>query len=259
MYNITDNRKERQNMKIAIVDDESDARQHLQELVTQWGISRECPLEFHCFDGAETFVQALAPGKFHLVFMDIYMNGADGLNAARQLWKLDRNCLTVFLTSSDAHRGDAFSVHAFDYLEKPLAESALLRTLDDARLLLEPQQQPYLELPQGKSTLRLLCSDIRCVTADLQYCLIYAGQVHRVRIPFRELQELLLQHKRFLSINRGILVNMDYVQSMEGTVCQMADGSIFPLHTKRTAAIRQAFIDYQFAKRTEAMVGRPIL
>ena len=42
-------------------------------------------------------------------------------------------------------------------------------------------------------------------------------------MPFREAASILTQDERFLTINRGILINLDYVQHMENTSCTMCD------------------------------------
>lgn len=52
---------------------------------------------------------------------------------------------------------------------------------------------------------------------------IQGRDVFRCRMPFREAASILTQDERFLTINRGILINLDYVQHMENTSCTMCN------------------------------------
>ena len=55
-----------------------------------------------------------------------------------------------FLSSED-HMGDAFSVHAFDYLLKPLNQDRLFTCLDDSMKLL-PKPEEYLSFTSNGLT-----------------------------------------------------------------------------------------------------------
>lgn len=53
----------------------------------------------------------------------------------------------------------------------------------------------------------VLYSDIRYITSDSNYLQIQGRDVFRCRMPFREAASILTQDERFLTINRGILIN----------------------------------------------------
>ncbi len=243
-------------LKIAVIDDEQRERETLIALLDKWSMAHDMPLEILSFESSAAFRDTVTPGAFSIIFFDIYMNGTNGIDDAKFLREFDKSALIVFHTASNAHRADAFSVHAFDYLEKPAKESSLFQVMDDAMAIYNPKKEPFIELSKGKQIIRLLCSDILYATADLQYCQICTGTIGRFRISFREIEKELLRYPQFLLINRGIIINMDQVRSMENLSCVLEDGSCFPIHTKRAASIRQAFISYQFAKRTESIVRR---
>ncbi len=57
----------------------------------------------------------------------------------------------------------------------------------------------------------------------------------------------------FSTINRGILINLDYVQHIQNASCTMCDSTTFSIHRKNVAAITQAYISHQFKRRTKAL------
>lgn len=230
------------------------------------------------YGSAEEFLAGFIPGKYRIIFLDIYMEETDGIQAARKIREQDVSCIIIFLTTSLEHRADAFSVHAFDYLEKPVAKERLSDVMKDALSFLATQRHaspfpaaqdqadlsssqvtgargvvpsapPSLSLMKGKNSYRLLYTDIRSVLSDMQYCIVKTEQEDRFRASFRNIETALTADERFLLINRGILVNMDYVSAMEGTACHMTDGSEYPINTRKQTAIRQSYISYQFDKR----------
>ena len=64
--------------------------------------------------GGEELLEALDRGEgYDTVFLDIYMNGMDGMSAARQLRQRGSACRIVFVTSSDSFAVEGYKVQAF--------------------------------------------------------------------------------------------------------------------------------------------------
>ncbi len=236
-------------MKTAIIDDSEKDRTRVKELILQYGKASCISIECDLYANGTDFLQAAKQKAYDIAFIDIYMDSLDGIKTAELFRETNLKCLLVFLTSSTEHRAEAFGVHAFDYLEKPLREDMLKRVLGDAFCLMM-QKQPYIDVSVGKITVSMLYSDILYVVSDSNYLVICADEKYRCRMSFSSLSSVLSKDSRFLIINRGILVNLDYVLSMEDLTCTMTNGSFFPLNKKKKDALRQAFISRQFAHRT---------
>ncbi len=243
-------------IQIAVLDDEEKERHSIDTLLKDWESKNQTVLNISLFEDGTSLLNTCSPGKYSIIFLDIYVGSENGIDVAKTIREKDPSCLLIFLTSSSMHRADAFTVHAFDYIEKPVSYERLSLVLNDALNVLSPLFEPFLELIKGKQTYKLLYRDIQYITSDLQYCQIFTGEPQRFRISFKELESILCEHNSFVTINRGILVNMDYVQSMNNSVCLLTDGSTFPMHTKKAHTICQTFVTYQFAKRTKNLVRR---
>lgn len=84
-------------MRIAIVDDITSERKELHKRLSaqlKYYTLREQILEY---ENGETFLSDVK--KEHFAFMDIYMDGENGVEIAKKLRSFDTNCLLVFITT----------------------------------------------------------------------------------------------------------------------------------------------------------------
>ena len=115
-------------MRVAIVDDLHTDSAALYAMLTARIPS---PASVDVYDSGERFLSS--ESRYDLVFLDIVMEGMDGIETARRLREMDMRCLIVFLTTSSEYAWDAFPVHPFDYLLKPVDETRLEQVLCEAR------------------------------------------------------------------------------------------------------------------------------
>lgn len=238
-------------MNIAIVDDEQIYIDEIAALCRQFETEYDTPVTISSFSGGQAFLDAFQPDAWQVVFMDIFMEGMNGMETARRLRELDRHCFLIFLTSSDEFMPDAFSFHAFDYIVKPVSTEQVMRVLSDVRSHL-PELPPYLEITSGRQTIPLLLSDIVSVISDAHYLDISVkdGEHFRSRMTISQFLALAGNDSRFLTINRGILVNADHIQAIDGKqgVCTMKDGSSHPVRLRESQRLENALRQYHFAE-----------
>ena len=115
-------------MRILIVDDEPLARERLRRL-----IERESGVEIvgECGTGTDA-IDRLAEGGVDILFIDMEMPGANGLQVLAKLSAQDRPAV-VFATAHESFALDAFEVQAIDYLLKPFDRERFQVALERAR------------------------------------------------------------------------------------------------------------------------------
>ena len=74
-------------MRIAIVDDLADERAWLKERLARQLALRGAEAELLEFDSGESFLAAEKKQRFTAAFLDIYMDGMSGMEAAKELRK----------------------------------------------------------------------------------------------------------------------------------------------------------------------------
>jgi two-component system LytT family response regulator len=210
-----------------------------------------------CEDGEEALekIRALHPA---LVLTDIQMPGLTGLQVVQALQGDAHQPRIIFTTAYDQHALTAFELHAVDYLLKPFSrerfDEAVAHALRDAapsnaevaQALGTPHDAPLARLlvrDQGK-IFPLQVADIECLRSDNKYTAITSkGRSFLVRLPIADF-ETKLDPARFLRVQRGCIVNLDFVESLtpdenSQLVVQLRDGTRITANREVSKMLRE--------------------
>lgn len=146
-------------MRIAIVDDCENERNELCKRLSQSSFSRSYDIEICGYGNGTDFLNDAMQNRFDLVFMDIYMEKENGIDAAQKLRKFDKDCLLVFTTTSTDHALEGFRVRALHYLVKPYSDDELDMLLDEISQKISVEEK-YIEIPSASDSLRIKLCDI---------------------------------------------------------------------------------------------------
>src|SRR3989441_331273 len=114
--------------RVLVVDDEKGIREALQQVLEFEEIEvQTCP------SGGEALL-LYAEFRPHLVFLDVKMQGMDGLETLRKLRELDARAQVVMISGHGTIQTavEATQLGAYDFLEKPLDNDRILLTLRNA-------------------------------------------------------------------------------------------------------------------------------
>jgi DNA-binding NarL/FixJ family response regulator len=145
-------------MYITIVDDLKSESEKIQDVLLEYSQIKNIHFEIFNYKSGEDFIADFERGKFGIVFMDIYMNGMTGIEAAMKMREIDNRCILIFLTTSTEHMSDAFACRALDYIQKPLDKTRTLKAVSDA-LDIFPCKLPELALRISRMDIRILYDD----------------------------------------------------------------------------------------------------
>ena len=210
-----------------------------------------------CEDGEDALAQirVLKPA---LVLTDIQMPGLTGLQVVQALQGDAHQPRIIFTTAYDQHALTAFELHAVDYLLKPFSrerfDEAVAHALRDAapstaevaQALGAPADAPLTRLlvrDQGK-IFPLQVDAIECLRSDNKYTAITSkGRSFLVRLPIADF-ETRLDPARFLRVQRGCIVNLDFVDSMtpdenSQLVVQLRDGTRITANREVSKMLRE--------------------
>lgn len=106
-------------VKIAVVDDESAAVNLLEGYLNQYADENGTIMKLKRFPNADEFLKA-DTHAFDIVFMDIDMPGSNGINASRELRKINKSIVLLFVTNLAQYAIAGYEVDALDYVLKPI-------------------------------------------------------------------------------------------------------------------------------------------
>lgn len=237
-------------MRIAVVDDESIFRMQLEMMCSKIAAKKELSLDVEQFESGESFLAVLDDRRFDIVFLDILMPDMDGITVAKKLREMTERTFLIFMTASDDHYADAFSVHAFDYVVKPFTIDKIEKVVDE---IIEhtPMDEAFVKLPTSPLEKKLYLREIVCATTDGHYLDITSvdEEVNRVRMTAKEFLELTGNDDRLITVNRGIIVNMDFVDKVESGDVTLKNGLAFPISSKKITLIVQQMNAYKFSNK----------
>lgn len=231
-------------MRIAVCDDNKSEQEEFIEILQEWDSTRE-PEPF--IDGASLLSAAWQSPPFDIVFLDIYMPGENGVEIARELHNVSPQTGIVFVTTSREHAVDAFSLYALHYLVKPVTTEGIVESF--RRLAkLHSVERPMITLTIGRTSHTVYLDEICYLQSDSHALgiVLTNGRYMKIWTPLREMIKKL--DGRFLKINRGTVVNMDYIEQMGIDTCILQDGTKLVLTRRERSSIRSAYDDYMFSR-----------
>ncbi|MBS6398026.1 MAG: response regulator transcription factor [Clostridiales bacterium] len=235
-------------MQIAIVDDMPEDRTLLSRLLTEGFQKYNVSVHISHYDSAEAFLESLEPELFDLCFMDIYMDGINGMEAARRLHSIDPDCRIVFLTSSDEYVYEGYEINALRYLLKPPAEDKLQKLLEQCAQKTELNRR-RLPITIGKQTTEIPYGKILYVTSVHNSIELHFEDTYlslSARHTFSQTVEPLLSDFRFLSCGRGVVVNLSHAKKLLKDSFLMQNGDRIPISRRMYPAVSSAYMDFQF-------------
>ena len=236
-------------LTFAIVDDDDYDRNHMHRLLTRIASEMGLKAEILLYNNGLDF---LAAPCCDLVFMDIHMDPLDGLETARILREKCMTVFLVFMTAGEDQYPAAFSVRAFDYIQKPVEEAQIRRILEDV-IRIKKEPEPFFHVSQD-GNIKIPYSDIRYICSDRNYMMLAVskGNDRRFRMTFKTAAGQLQDDPRFLIINRGILVNMQHIRNMTNPSCYMDDGTVFPVNRRKAALLQKTYKKWLLSTHSSA-------
>ena len=227
-------------IRFAICDDEPwMAREISGRLARYMEERRLSAYSVGCFSSGRALLEG---GVFDVVFLDIQMDGPDGMETARLLRRRGDHSLLVFVTVLRDCAIDAFQVEACDYLLKPLDGARFCRTMDRVLKALGRRAAGDLVIQRGSG-----CEVVPL--SDVVYCEVMGRKLYlhkrdgTVTDYYDRLENLERQvDGRFFKCHRSYLVNLDYVRGYQDGRAALSQGETVPVSRLRERELTQALL-----------------
>ena len=202
-------------IRIAIVEDAAFDRQVLRDCLREYGQETGAELQITEFTGGTAFLEQYQE-DLDLIFMDIMMDGLDGLTTARKLRRRDDKVLLVFVTSMLQYAVQGYSVDAMDFIVKPVTYTGLKLCMDRVFRRLNETTPVRLRFTNREGTHSVDAAEI-CYIESLEHKIV----VHTVQGEIQSDMSLAAAEKMvkalpFFRCHVSYLVNLRYVDRVSG-------------------------------------------
>lgn len=238
-------------MTFVICDDEYTSRRILENIL--YGIMNEKAIDVEV-------VQYVGPAKLlesncdacALIFLDIYLGEANGMEIAKNIRRNNQNVPIVFVTSSKEHAVESYEVDAFGYLVKPIDPDKVRRIIDKWLLSehkrgLEKKHLEYsIKDTRGKEKFRIALNKIEYFESNNTSILLHLANGHEIR-TYGKLNDIEkeLSAKNFLRCHQSYLINMEQIEEEQESCFLMKSGQMAYIRKRDRSMIKRKYHEYK--------------
>lgn len=237
-------------MKIYILEDEISQAEQLERFLIRYQQEHSgFNYVLEIYDRAMNLLNAYS-GDVDVLFLDIQIPDILGIEVAKRIREIDENVVIIFVTNLAQYAIDGYSVRALDYVLKPLAYEPFAAKMDRILRIYSHQssgtildirtKQKNWHIPSGKITY------IEVVGHDIY---IHTTGSHTIKC-WGNLSdyERQLQNDRFVRCNSCYLVNLKYIQGIDGNDV-MVDGKKLTISRPRRKEFLRQLAQYRGGSR----------
>ena len=225
-------------MKIAVCDDSREDRDALKALLEACGHDFEIR-EYG--SGAELYADMGYVRECGIVFLDINMEGMDGLEAAG---KIKAECPKVHLVTAYVNYAlDGYKVKASRFLLKDDLEQTLPECVEDIL-----REEWVVEFGFVEGNVRLRVDDINYIETSKHKNVFYtAGETYSIYKKMDEL-EAELAGMGFVRIHQSFLINMRYIGKLGSYVMVLTTGKEISVPKSRYPEVKRQYTLFKGAE-----------
>ena len=229
-------------IKIAIVEDEAMYAKQLEEFLHQYEAENHEAFDITIYSDGDQIVNKYK-SQFDIILMDVEMKFMDGMSAAEEIRKMDSEVVIIFITNMAQYAIHGYEVEAVDYVLKPLSYADFAMKVQKALRYIARNEDANVKLCTKDGMIHLAVSDIYYIEVRSHYLIYHTTrEEYMVRGVMKETEEQFAKY-HFARCSHGYLINLKYVQSVNGNIVTVA-GEEIALSRSKKNDFMEAFARY---------------
>ena len=230
-------------LQIAVCDDEAIDRQQAADLTREIMKAEGLVCDLSAYESGAALLAAIQGGaQFHILLLDVMMDGLDGMELAAALRELGDSTAIIFISTNREMALRGYEVSAARYLAKPLREDQLREALLYCYKTFCEKKELLLPTEKGQS--RLAPSGIIYAEPwERGSRLWLTGGPIETSVRISELASM-LPERSFTFCHRTILVNLAFIKHLRANELELADGRTLPVSKHRVCELKKRLLGY---------------
>lgn len=224
-------------MNIAVCDDEKRDLERIASYCRRYDESNA----LYTFSGGDELLAAFDGMFFDLVFLDIEMDGSDGLTVGARLMERERKPIIIFTTHSLNYAVRGYGI-ALRYLPKPIEYETFAAVMKMVMDKLLPQK--ILVTYRGEQRL-IPINEISYFEVIRHNVIFHLNnrEIISIRASLAEIKNQ-LSHGCFVQTHKSYCVNMDCIDRVCRQAITMTNGESIPIGRNRSEAFQAQLQEY---------------
>ncbi len=231
-------------IRVAICDDEIMITSKIEEMLLQISKDNKIEVDIDVFFDGETLEKSInQEQRFDLIYLDIEMKNVDGIEAAKNIRKIDRNVIIIYISNYESYLKELFEVEAFRFISKPIDkaifENYFLKAYE--RLC---SFASYYEFQYKRELYKILLGDIVYFESKGRAIniILADGRTEKFNGKLNEVEQELRNSKiGFLRIHQSYLISYHFIKSMAKTHVKLSDDLVLQISEDRQKDIRKQY------------------
>lgn len=231
-------------LKLAVCDDSKIEQAILQRLLEKILAERKQKCTVQTFSSGEELMDSLDELKPDIIFLDIYMGGADGIEIGKRIRRKNKQVEIVYSTTSLDFLMESYEVFALGYLVKPYQPDKIRKLIDYYIEKYFSFDSKVLNISfKGKTDL-VNYKDIVYLESSNRVVLIHTLSKGDIRI-YKKLDDLEkeLNSLDFLRCHQSYIVNVHQVDYVDETDFVMKNKSMVPIRKRERKNILGQYME----------------
>jgi len=180
---------------------------------------------------------------FDLAFLDVQMDGIDGISLAKELRSRNSKLALFFVTNYEEYQDDAMDLQAFRFFEKPFDEKRLYSGLDKAMEYIDGAYVDVFLYGDGIQQ-RVLVDDIMYITRNnRKVVMVTQSEDYTTKESFDDWCNKLPQ-LFFYPVHKSFLINLHYVEKYSYSEVYLTNGTRIPIAPRKRALFHKFWFEY---------------
>ncbi|MBQ7573151.1 MAG: response regulator transcription factor [Clostridia bacterium] len=230
-------------LKIAICDDDKDYINTIEKYIDDVGENGiECDTYY---SGEELIVAYTDKGlKYDIIFLDMEMDGLNGIETANKIRETDENALIIFITSYKQYVFESFKCSPFRFLLKPVEYDEFERVLRDAQKKLSKKNTTF-TFSENQNIITLFYDDVIFFESKKHYVYVHTkDKIHKIRTTLSKICERLDKNIIF-RVHKSFAVNFKYIQKISATeIALYGTNTIIPISRALKKEVLHNYTDF---------------
>lgn len=232
-------------LEIAVCDDDIIVTGKVEKLLEKIGQKYNVQMSIEVFWDGDELVESIKSGeRFDIIYLDIEMKRMNGLDAANEIRKIDRESLLIYITSHESYMPVTFDYRPFQFIVKPIQIDKFEQCFVKAHQEIL-RNDSYFQFKYNKTNHRILAQNIMYFESNKRVISIIAQDtIMKFYGKLDGVENALRGSKlNFLRIHQSYLVNFKYIEEIAYDRVKLIDGQVLYISEDRRKKIGRQYCD----------------